>query len=114
MWSWLLQISTDLKSAKMAKEKRKQLINFIFWSADCFLLTAECFSCSLGVLYKGLGVSKLQFFLQINEKISALFFLQFLVIKTLDLYPATDSIKMLDSEPYPNLDSMNPDPKQSL
>ncbi len=32
---------------------------FIFWSAGCSLLRAEGFSCSLGALYGGLGISKL-------------------------------------------------------
>ncbi len=32
----------------------------MFWSAGCSLLRAEGFSCSLDVLYGGLGISKLQ------------------------------------------------------
>jgi hypothetical protein len=40
----------------------------------CFLLRAEGFSCSLDVLYKGLGISKLQFFLSKNGKKIQLFF----------------------------------------
>jgi hypothetical protein len=36
--------------------------NFKFWGAGCYLLRAEDFSCSLDVLYGGLGISKLQFF----------------------------------------------------
>ena len=38
---------------------RKKLINFIFLSAGCSLLTAEGFSCGLGVLYGSLGICKL-------------------------------------------------------
>jgi hypothetical protein len=39
------------------------------------------------------------------------FFLNFFwVIKTLDPYP--DSIEILDSDPYPYPDSMNPDPRR--
>ncbi len=37
---------------------------FIFWSAGCSLLRAEGFSCSLGVLYGGLGINKLQFLIK--------------------------------------------------
>jgi hypothetical protein len=33
---------------------------FKFGSAGCFLLRAEDFSCSLDVLYGGIGISKLQ------------------------------------------------------
>ncbi len=36
----------------------------MFWSAGCSLVWAEGFSCSLGVLCGGLGISKLQFFIQ--------------------------------------------------
>ncbi len=38
----------------------------MFWSAGCSLLRAGL-SCSLGVLYGGLGISKLQFFYQENK-----------------------------------------------
>ncbi len=52
---------------------------------DVLFLRAEGFSCSLDVLYEGLGRSKLQFLI---KKISHFFptvnFFQFLVIKTLD------------------------------
>jgi hypothetical protein len=54
----------------------------------------------------GLGISKLQFWSK-KEKIfvfSCIFFLQFLVIKTLGPEPDPDSLEMLDP------DSMNPDP----
>jgi hypothetical protein len=65
------------------------------------------------VLYGGLGISKLQFLLQ-HKKISAVFF-QFLVIKTLHPYldpePDPDSLEMLDSDPYLDLDSMKLDPQ---
>ncbi len=33
----------------------------MFWSAGCSFLRAEGFSCSLGALHNGLGMSKLQF-----------------------------------------------------
>ncbi len=45
------------------KEKKKR--NFMFWIAGCSLLRAEDFEgCSLGVLYRGLGNSKLQFLIK--------------------------------------------------
>ncbi len=51
----------------------------------------------------------LQFFINKGEKeMSAVFFLQLLIIKTLDPYP--DSLEMLDPDP----DSMNPDPQHCL
>jgi hypothetical protein len=53
-------------------------------------LRAEGF-CSLGVLYGGLGINKSQFLKDI-KKISAVKFLQFLVIKTLDLDPQVEKI----------------------
>jgi hypothetical protein len=43
---------------------------FIFWSAGCSVLRAEGFSCSLGVLCVGLGISKLQF---LTKKIKIIF-----------------------------------------
>ncbi len=46
-----------------SKNRKKDRI-FIFWSAGCSLLRAEGFSCSLGVLYGGLGISKLQFLIK--------------------------------------------------
>ncbi len=67
-------------------------------------MRAEGFSCSLDVVYGGLGISKLPFLIKKEKKISDVFFLQFLVIKTLD----PDSLEMLDPDPYPNPDSMNP------
>jgi hypothetical protein len=57
-----------------------------------FFLRAEGFSCSLDVLYRG-------------KIFSCIFFLQFLVVKTLD----PDSLEMLVPDPYP--DSMNLDPQ---
>jgi hypothetical protein len=52
------------------KIRRKDRI-FIFRSAGCSLLRAAGFSCSLKVLYGGLGISKLQFFIK-NIKIKFL------------------------------------------
>jgi hypothetical protein len=56
-----IRIQWDPKRAKMAQKNRKQLINFIFRSDGCSFLRTEDFSSSLGVLYGGLGISKLQF-----------------------------------------------------
>ncbi len=53
-----------------------------FLSTGCSLLRAEGFSCSLGVLYGGLGISKLQFLIKIIEiKFPAINFFKFQVIK---------------------------------
>ncbi len=43
-------------------EKRTEF--FFFLSAGCSLLRAQGFSCSLGVLYGGLGISKWQFLIK--------------------------------------------------
>jgi hypothetical protein len=42
----------------MTHRNRKKLITFIFSSAGCTLLRTEGFSCTLDVLYEGLGISK--------------------------------------------------------
>jgi hypothetical protein len=67
-------------------------------------LRAEGFSCNLGVLYRGLGISKLQFFYQKKKKNFLLKFLKkILVIKILD--------PELDPNPDPQLEKMlDPDP----
>ncbi len=55
---------SGFRRAKMTHkiaENRKKLRNFMSWSAGCSLFRAEGFSCSLGVLYRGLGKSRLQF-----------------------------------------------------
>jgi hypothetical protein len=84
-------------------------------------LRAEGFSCSLNVLYGSLGISKLQFLIKKRyiKNFKLYFFLQFLVIKTLDPDPYLnpnpcsypDSLEMLDSDPYPDPDSINADPQ---
>jgi hypothetical protein len=59
------------------KNKKKSRI-FMFLSTGCSLLRAEGFSCSLGVLYGGLGIIKLQFLIKkIEIKFPAINFLQF-------------------------------------
>ncbi len=50
----------------------------MFLSNGCSLLRAEGFSCSFGVLYGGLGISKLQFLIKKREiKFPAIIFFQF-------------------------------------
>jgi hypothetical protein len=50
----------------------------MFLITECSLLRAEGFSCSLGVLFGGLGISKLQFFIKkIEIKFQAINFFQF-------------------------------------
>ncbi len=57
-------------------EKKSRI--FMFLSTGCSLLRAEGFSCSLGVLYGGLGKSKLQFLIKkIEIKFPAMNFFQF-------------------------------------
>ncbi len=52
---------------------------------NILFMTAKGFSCCLDVLYGGLGISKWNFWLKKGKKnFSTAFFLQFLVIKTLD------------------------------
>ncbi len=72
----------------------------MLWSSWCSRLRAE----DLPVLCS-LDISKLPFLITKDSKKNFRFFLQFLVIKTLD--PDPDSLEMLD--PYP--ESMNPDPQ---
>jgi hypothetical protein len=52
------------RRAKMTHKNRKKARIFMFLSTGCSLLRAEGFSCSLGVLYAGLGISKLQFLIK--------------------------------------------------
>ncbi len=66
----------------MTHKNRKKCRIFMFLSTGCSLLRAEGFSCSLGVLYEGLGISKLQFFIKkIEVKFPANIFFKFQVIK---------------------------------
>ncbi len=48
----------------MTHKNRKKCTFFMFWSAGCSLLRAEGFSFSLGVLFRGLGISKWQFLIK--------------------------------------------------
>ncbi len=52
----------------------------MFLSTGCSLLRAERLSCSLGVLYGGLGISKLQFLIKkIEIKFPAINFLSIIL-----------------------------------
>jgi hypothetical protein len=62
----------------------------MFLSTECSLLRAEGFSCSLGVLYGDLGISKLQFLIKkIEIKFSSYKFFTILGHQT--LYPESGS-----------------------
>jgi hypothetical protein len=71
------------RRAKITHKNKNKSRNFMFSSAGCSLLRAEGFSCSLGVLYEGLGIA-------IYDKKNynffsfRLYFFQLLVIKILD------------------------------
>ena len=52
------------RGAKVYHKNRKKWRNFMFWSAGCSLLRVDGFSCSLDVLYGGLGIIKLLCFIK--------------------------------------------------
>jgi hypothetical protein len=69
---------TGSRRAKMTHKNRKKSRIYIFLSTGCSLLRAEGFSCSLNVLYGGLGISKLLFLInKIKIKFPARNFFQF-------------------------------------
>jgi hypothetical protein len=61
--AWI-HINLSCWRAKMTHKNRKKSRILMFLSTGCSLLKAEGFSCSLGVLYGGLGISKLQFLIK--------------------------------------------------
>ncbi len=64
----------------------------MFRFVGCSLLRAEGFSCSLGVLFGGLGISKLQFLIKkIKIKFPAVNFFSILGHQTLDPDPESGS-----------------------
>jgi hypothetical protein len=66
------------RRANMTHKNRKKSRIFMFLSTGCSLLRAEGFSCSLGALYGGLLISKLQFLIKkIEIKFPAINFFQF-------------------------------------
>ncbi len=75
---WVAGSGSGSRRAKMTHKNRKKYRIFMFWSAGCSLFRTEGFSCSLGVLYGGLGISKLQFLIKkIKIKFPAVNFSQF-------------------------------------
>jgi hypothetical protein len=67
-----------IRIRKMTHKNRKKSRIFMFLNTGCSLLRAERFSCSLGVLYGALGISKLQFLIKkIEIKFPAINFFQF-------------------------------------
>jgi hypothetical protein len=94
----------------MTHKNRKKSRIVMFLSTGCSLLRAEGFSCSLGVLYGGLGIRKLQFLIKkIEIKFPAkIFFFNF---RSSNLgsgsgirigNPDPQLEKMLDPDPYPD------------
>jgi hypothetical protein len=76
----------------MTHKNRKKSRIFMCLSTGCFLLRAEGFSCSLGVLFGGLGISKLQFLIKkIEIKFPAINFFSILGHQTLDPDPGSGS-----------------------
>jgi hypothetical protein len=74
----------------MTHKNRKKSRIFMFLSTGCSLSRAEGFSCSLGVLYGGLGISKLQFLIKnIEIKFPAIKFFSSLGHQTLDPDPGS-------------------------
>jgi hypothetical protein len=95
-----IRIGSGSRRAKKTHNRKKSFHFLKCWG--CSLWRAGGFSCSLDVLYGGLGISKLQFLIKKEEKKFQLyFFLQILVIKTLDPYPDPDSnsLEILDPDP---------------
>ncbi len=58
------EFGSGSRRAKVTHTNRKKLRNFMFWSAGYSLLRTKGFSCSLDVLYGGLGISELQFLIK--------------------------------------------------
>ncbi len=58
-WFWLARSG----SRKATNKIEKRWKNFMFWSSGCSLLKAKGFSCSLTVLYRGLGKNNCNFLL---------------------------------------------------
>ena len=75
-------IRIRIQEEKNGPKNRKKSRIFMFLSTGCSLLRADSFSCSLGILYGGLGISKLQFLIKkIEIKFPSINFFQFKVIK---------------------------------
>ncbi len=73
-----LSCGSGSSRAKMTHKNRKKARIFMFSCTGCSLLRAEGFFCNLGVLYGGLGISKLQFLIKkIKIKFPAINFSNF-------------------------------------
>ena len=69
---------SGFRRTKMTHKNRKKSRIFMFLSTGCSLLRSEGFSCSLCVLYGGLGINKLQFLIKkIEIKFPAINFFPF-------------------------------------
>jgi hypothetical protein len=75
------------------KKKVKKFHVLNFW-----MFSLEGFSCSLGVVYRSLGISKSHFLSKKYKRFSSINFFQFLIIKTLDLELDPDP---LNADPQP-------------
>ncbi len=80
----------------------------MFWSVGWPLVRPEGFFCNLDILYGGLGIGKLQFFIKKKNLIffSAEIFFQFWSLKPWIRIRIGVQRKMLDPDP----DEMNADP----
>ncbi len=99
-------------------QKYKKSPEFMFWSTGCALLRAEGFSCSLGVLYGCLGISKLQLWSKkIEIKFPAINFIFIFCHQTLDPDPGSETLPGFTSQRYgssvadPWHFSVDPDPR---
>ncbi len=79
-------------------------------SAGCSPLKSEGFSCCLDVFYGGLGIVNSNFW----SKKDIFFYYIFQIFGHQNPGFGSDSLIMLDSDPYPDLDSRNPDPRHWL
>ena len=90
--AWILVGWIRIQEGKMTHKNRKKSRIFMFLSTGCSLLRAEGFSCSLGLLYGGLGISKLKFLIKkIEIKFPAINFFSILGHQTLDPDPGSGS-----------------------
>ncbi len=88
------------QEGKNDPQKGKKFRNFKFWSASrCSLLRAEGLSCSLDVLYEGLGISETQLIKKNTKLFSAVIF--FII------FGHQNSGYRLNPDP----ESVNPEPK---
>ncbi len=95
-WIWTRIGNTDPDPDPGGPKWPRNWRKFKFWRSRCSLLRDEYFSCSLDVLYGGLGISIYSIFDQKNIKsFSAVNFFLFLVTSTLDPDPDLNWQKIL-------------------